>query len=347
MVALMRVSISLFRAFKGKSLLLLVSIFGALMMPIEVIGGDHPASHGAGADEFDLEKRQEELKAMDDSAFYGMTKDEALNHLEELHGSELGRFLLENRGLDGQWTAYLIKDGLEKSASNATETWLLNKAPAVLATRERFGIFQKQLKKYLKAGMSIASVPCGRMDDLIDLNIGDASGLTFTGIDLDQGSLDLAREKSDSVSGKENTVSFRYENRNALSPDIGMGLGEDRFDIITSNGLNIYLEDIKVDLLYQNFYKALKPGGLLITSFLTPKEDKNGTPIWEVGDVQENLKKQRTIFVTILGVRWQNLRTEEETKDQLKKAGFEAKTIEFKYDKRKIFPTVIARKPVG
>ncbi len=314
-------------------------------MPIDVIGGDHLASHGEGADEFDLEKRQEELKAMADSAFYGMTRDEALNHLEELHSSQLGRFLLENRGLNGQWTAYLIKDGLEKSSLNFTETWLLNRAPAVLATRERFGIFQKQLKKHLKAGMSIASVPCGRMDDLIDLDIGDASDLTFTGIDLDQGSLDLAREKSDSVSGKENAVTYSYENRDALSPDVGWGLGEARFDIITSNGLNIYLKDTDVDLLYQNFYKALKPGGLLITSFLTQKEDKNGTPIWEVGDVQDNLKKQRTIFATIIGVQWQNLRTEEETEDQLKRAGFEAKTIEFKYDKRKIFPTVIARKP--
>lgn len=43
------------------------------------------------------------------------------------------------------------------------------------------------------------------------------------------------------------------------------------FHLIASNGLNIYEpEDDRVIQLYRGFHDALKPGGVLITSALTP-----------------------------------------------------------------------------
>ena len=113
---------------------------------------------------------------------------------------------------------------------------------------------------------------------------------------------------------------------------------EGRFNVITSNGLNIYVaDDEKVIALYKEFFRALKLGGTLITSFLTPLS------VWK--DVNpDDAAKQRMLFLTIIGVMWQNLRSEETTIAQLREAGFV--NIRVIYDSRRMFLTVVAIKPV-
>ena len=114
------------------------------------------------------------------------------------------------------------------------------------------------------------------------------------------------------------------------------------FDLITSNGLNIYeKDDEKVTSLYCEFFKALRSGGTLITSFLTPPPSFGGTT-WKNCN-EENLAKQRILFGIIIGVNWQNFRTEEITRRQLTDAGFI--NIKIIYDSQGMFPTIIAQKP--
>ena len=93
-----------------------------------------------------------------------LSLNEILKMLQELTEFDLGKFLLANKGLNGLWTAYIILNGIKKSNLHSLEQWMLNRSPIIVATRERFYIFQKELKKLLKNNMSIASTPCGLMD---------------------------------------------------------------------------------------------------------------------------------------------------------------------------------------
>ena len=93
--------------------------------------------------------------------------------------------------------------------------------------------------------------------------------------------------------------------------------------------------------LYKNFYNALKPGGTLITSFLTPPPAISYNSPWKNYD-PEALIKQKAIFGDVIGSKWQNFRTEEETRSQLEKADF--KVVDVIYDHQQMFPTIIATK---
>lgn len=153
------------------------------------------------------------------------------------------------------------------------------------------------------------------------------------GIDLDEKSLDLAREKSHqlNISNVEFIQNDAWEINN-----------NEQFDIITSNGLNIYEpDDDKVIALYRKFYSALKPEGILITSFLTPPPTISKESPWKNVNPQDALK-QKVIFSDIIGVTWQAFRTEDTTRAQLETAGFQV--LEVIYDSQGIFPTVVAKK---
>jgi SAM-dependent methyltransferase len=276
----------------------------------------HTALHS-----LDLEKIKERIKNSQDLA---LPVEQELQILEELTKFELGKWLLENKGLNGFWTAYLILHAPQEKNLSLLEHFVVHELPVVCATRERFGIFQTQLHKYIKPGMAVASAPCGLMDDLLLLQIDN---LTLYGLDLDDNSLQLA---------KENAVKFAKSATFAKVNAWDLSAYKEKFNVITSNGLNIYEpDDERVTELYQQFNNSLVPGGILITSFLTFPDT------WQNFD-SDKLAKQRAIFKDIIGTKWQSFRTQDITMSQLSKAGFEV--VEIIYDKQRMFPTVVARK---
>lgn len=253
--------------------------------------------------------------------------------LNALSTFELGRFLLMNKGLNGYWTAYLILHGPLKNNLTPLEHWILHHAPTVKATRERFSIFQNVLQKHLKDNIRIASIPCGMMDDVITLDYSHTKDIQLVGIDLDEQSLILAKENAKN----HNIPHADFIQNGAWTLNL-----EEEFDIMVSNGLNIYeYDDEKVTALYTQFYTALKPGGILITSFLTPPPTLHKDSPWKNLDPSD-ARKQKAIFTDIIGVSWQAFRTEETTRAQLKKAGFH--TLDVIYDTQGIFPTIVAQK---
>lgn len=181
--------------------------------------------------------------------------------------------------------------------------------------------------------MVCASVPCGLMDDLLSLNYKDLQNIKLVGIDLDDESLKLGAENA-----KKHNIAFV----DSLKKDAwDMGVNNE-YDLLTSNGLNIYEKDDKrVIELYKSFWKALKPGGVLITSFLTPPPALSKESPWKEVNTQDAVK-QKAIFSDIIQTGWQSFRTEVTTKQQLEQAGF--RDIEFIYDRQHMFPTVIAKK---
>lgn len=244
----------------------------------------------------------------------------------------LGRFLLSSQGLNGYWTSYMICKAPHLSLENPLENWVIHHCPAVRATQERFRIFQRELQNSLRANQKIVSIPCGLMDDLLSLNYDDLENVEIVGIDLDPESLTHAQQNAQDHKKK---ASFLKKNAWDLQ-------AHEEYDLITSNGLNIYeSNDEKVVALYKEFYKALRSKGKLITSFLTPSPALSSESSWKDVNPREALK-QKALFVDILQARFQFFRTEAQTRTQLEKAGFQ--NIEFIYDSKGMFPTVIAEK---
>ena len=265
--------------------------------------------------------------------------EKQLEMIDLLAGFELGRFLLERGGFNGYWTDYLVRHpqrGSDTIFSNVLEDFLLNRAPTALATQERFQIFKREIQKRLGSNAALASIPCGLMADLFDLDFTQVSGISLTGIDLDSEAIEGASERA-----RQRGLSHccQFFQREAWELDLGAA-----FDFIASNGLSIYEpDDAKVVALYEEFFKALKPGGYLITSFLSMPPFPGLKTGWKLNEVNlEDALLQKFIFSDLLEAKWQIYRSEEEVKSQLEKAGF--CDIEIVYDRAHIFPTIIGKK---
>ncbi len=272
-----------------------------------------------------LEKLEQEARErIEDYKGTEFSKKEMHLMLDQLLAHPVGKAVFISKGLNGENIQYFI--GGAPTETNPMIRWFCDRSPVVLATRERFGIFQKELQKRLKDNAHFASIPFGFMNDLLKLDITGKQNIHFTGIDLDPESLMLAT-KNANERGYKDICSFKEADAWKLSAFTNM------FDLVTSNGLNIYVkEDAKVTELYKELFKILKPGGTLITSFLVPP-----------ALVSQDATKQRIILGTIIGIGWQNFRTEELTRKQLAEAGFV--DVEIIYDSQRMFPTVIAKKP--
>lgn len=286
-------------------------------------------THTSNEINFDINQIQERLRS---KKTLFLPLEEELRLLQELTEFELGRFILSNQGLNGYWRNYAIMSRADKDF-HPLERWLLFEAPAVSAARERFPIFRKQLQKYLKSNINIASIPCGLSYDLLNLNYANLSNIKIFGIDPDQESINLAKEKS----ALKKITNIEFIHANPLNLNIN-----NQFDIIVSNSFNIYEKKLKkLKKLYGKFYKALKYEGILITSFVTVPPTESDKSIW-INFSMQDLQKELAVLYDIMDVKFGSFQTEEEYKKMFKEIGF--KIIDIIYDSKKIFPTVIAKK---
>ena len=184
--------------------------------------------------------------------------------------------------------------------------------------------------------MTLASIPCGAMRELLQLDYSLISDFKLVGIDIDLNSLLLAEQLA-AERGLSQNLSLRQQDAWQLPYD-------SEIDIITSCGLNIYTPDQqKVLDLYRQFFRALKPGGQLILGFLTYPPGENMLSEWQVDKLSsKNLFLEKVLYKDILDPQWRNFRTSDEIEQELKKAGFWE--VIFHYDFLHVFPTVVARK---
>lgn len=263
---------------------------------------------------------------------------ECLTLLEQLSQFDFGRFLLQNRGINGYWTHYILTHPYEKHPvyANPLEKFLLTQSPSVMATQERFNMFLKENQKSVRNNAKLASIPCGMMGELFYLDFTNIENISLSGLDFDVHTLEDAQKLAE----KKDLLKWsQFDHKDAWSMNI-----EEKFDLISSNGLNIYEpNDERVTKLYDKFYKALKAGGKLVTSFLTPPPSLSDSCEWNMSKVSiDDLTKQKIIFSDILQVKWQCYRTTEQTREQLDSVGFS--DVCFYPDKANIFPTVVAFK---
>lgn len=275
------------------------------------------------------------------------TVAEQLELLEQLSTFSFGRYLIVNRGLNGKWTQYMVLHpqhgritGLNSDNKHFSkcESWMLDRCPIILATQERFFNFQRVLQSKLKDGAVLASVPCGLMDDLLGLNYYGLSDFKLVGIDLDPKALELAKENAE-----HNHLTQKCE---FLCENVWSLQHHNQFDVVTSNGLNIYEPDAeRVEDFYNRIYKSLKVGGTLVTSVLTPPPSlQHGKSSWDAKQISEDdLRIQKVFMAYILDVRWQAAYMSEFTMTEiLERIGF--KEVRIVYDRQKLFPTIVGTK---
>ncbi len=263
---------------------------------------------------------------------------ECLDILEELIQFDFGRFLLQNRGINGYWTHHMLTYPFEQNPvyKNALEKFILSESPLIMATQERFKVFLRENQKCVNNGSQLACIPSGMMGELFYLDFNHIDNISLVGIDYDSHTLEDAKKLA---TKKELLKWSQFYCQDAWSMNI-----EEQFDLISSNGLTIYEpDDTHVTALYEKLYKALKSGGKLVTSFLTLPPGVSKVCEWNMDEISpENLNKQKIIFSDVLQVKWQCYRTTAQTKEQLTSVGFS--DILFYPDKANIFPTVVAFK---
>jgi SAM-dependent methyltransferase len=267
---------------------------------------------------------------------------EQLSLLKQLAEFPFGQFLLQNRGWNGFWTDYVMQHpehgrltGTAPDGRPLTrlERQLLDTFPIVLATQERARHFAAAIQGHVKPGAVLASIPCGLMRDLLGCDFADAAGIRLVGVDIDSDSLAQA-ERLAETRGLAPIATF-------LRSDAWMLDQRETFDLIASNGLNIYEpDDDRVVQLYRGFHDALKPGGVLVTSALTPPPNDALASEWlaELIDPQA-LRMQRVVFADIIGTTFQCYRNSETTQAQLSAGGF--RNVQVIWDSARIFPTFI------
>ncbi|MBS0624890.1 MAG: class I SAM-dependent methyltransferase [Verrucomicrobia bacterium] len=261
------------------------------------------------------------------------TVERQLQLVDELDSFEFGRFLMSSHGaLNGYWTHHLIAD--DSSGYTGLQDYFYNRAPLVKATRQRFGIFKNILQSELRDGATFASIPCGLMADLLELDFTSISNYRLIGIDIDPISIQEAQKLAKKT--KLSPILHEQDAWNIAS--------HEEFDLIASHGLNFYVKSEEHAMrLYQIFFKALKKGGLLVTSFMTPPPGASHRNEWKMEKLSlEDLLIQKIIVVDLLEAPWQNFYSSDQMKAQLARAGFN--DIQILYDDAHLMPTICARK---
>ncbi len=260
---------------------------------------------------------------------------ELLSYIDRLTKFPLGRSLIETRAIDTFWTDFIITNDKYKSCSDL-ENFILTRSPFTTAWRELLENFQKLTQENLKNNIVLASIPCGAMREILELNYSEVSDFKLIGIDIDANSLSLARQLAIKKKLCQHLV---LDQKDAWKLPYFCEI-----DIITSCGLNIYVSDPqKVLNLYRQFFQALKPGGLLILSFLTYPPGEGQFSEWVLNKIPStDLFLEKVLYKDILNTEWRNFRTSEEIENELKVAGFSE--ITFHYDTLHIFPSLVAKK---
>ena len=268
-----------------------------------------------------------------------------LDILEQLQAFDFGRFLIQNEGIDGYWTHYMLtyprlgrKTGRNNRGELLTELehFILDCSPLMLATQARFDIFLKENQQAVCEEATLACIPSGLMAELFYLDYRDIDKIKLVGIDLDEQSLRGARALAEE---KQFTSCIELHQLDAWTLD-----EPEVFDLITSNGLTIYEPDAnRICALYQTFYRALKTNGKLVTSFLTYPPGFHALCEWNISAINmDDLLLQRIIFSDVLDSKFQCFTSTDDTRAQLESVGFT--DIKFRYDKAHVFPTVTAIK---
>lgn len=268
------------------------------------------------------------------------TQEQLRADLDVWQRCDLGRWMLVHNGWNAYWTRYCIGYDPAVPSDNEVEHFFLSQSPAVVATRQRSAIFAEVLGDLVGPGSVAMSVPCGLMDALVRLPDA-ASARVLIGLDLDAEALAGAGANA-TEAGLSNVCLAQGDAWASAAANVVAGDAAayaaaiaGGVDVLTSNGLNIYVEDdAQVVELYRGFRQVLRPGGTAVVSAVTTPAE------WDLADVPSGGSRRALGLTLINDVTWTNYRSVELTTSQLTAAGFEV--TEVRFDDRRVFPTFVA-----
>ncbi|WP_150467149.1 class I SAM-dependent methyltransferase [Francisella sp. SYW-9] len=267
-------------------------------------------SHGAFVS-YDDAYNEIKLRIANDDVLLGL--------LSQLDNCPLGRFLIQNRGLNAYWTKVITQN--KGGYSSDFENKLITTFSGFNATQERYLNFKQKISNLL-SGSKILAVPAGLLPEFSEELILSKK-FNIDAYDLDS-----------SCAGQSGLAEL--EEVNYIVEDVFKMDVKNHYDAVVSNGLNIYLKTKgEVQKFFQILSDSLKQGGVLISSFLIPLDKV------DIKDL-DKAKFGRQIFVDILNVGWTMTHTEDEFCQILYSCGFDIKEII--YDSQKMFPTIVAIK---
>lgn len=272
-----------------------------------------------------------------------------LSLIEHIPHSEIARFLLGARGCNWRMTDRFFDDeeraGLEQRRRDGAlplmDDLLLLRQPIIAATRERFRIFQREIQPFVREGAVLASLPCGRLRDLLTLDYrGITTQVSLLGVDKDREAVHGAQAFARQLFG-ERHPRLRVEclQGDALAPGFTPAGMCAACDLLTSNGLNIYLTDHQCATFYRNVFEALRPGGRFVTSHIVPPAEYRWDRIDRAG-----LRLDRLLLAFLFKARWNALlKPTRAVCEQLEAAGF--RDVRVLPDTQGMFPTFLADRP--
>ncbi len=263
---------------------------------------------------------------------------EKLDCLEELSKGAFGQFLLMNRGVNGYWSdvAYgRIK--MHHPPLQPIEKFMTEHSPLFIARYEALTIAQRRAQKLVENGCIFASLPSGRMRELLELDYSDIEDFKLVACDLDAESLASALDLAKSFNLDQH---LDLHQLNAWDLTV-----KEEFSLITCLGLTTYVsDDAKLLELYTKLHAGLKPGGTLITSHPTPAScgnvDRNCE--WDLSKINENHLRRQRIIQDVVQPLSKHQRGSELICDLLRQAGFAQICVQF--DTAKMYPVYVAAK---
>lgn len=264
---------------------------------------------------------------------------ERLEYFEQLSTFPLGRYLIQNHGFNAYWMDYAINPPMNSPDLHALEKYFLYESPSCLSTRERFKTFQEITQGLLFDGIAMASIPCGGMKDLLTLDFSGVKDVKLIGVDLDFEALSYAHENAEKLN-------LEYITQYIQADAWNLNMVEE-FHLLSSHGLSYYESSPQqIIQLYQNFFNATKPGGIFVTSIMTPSPMMDDNSTWNMDKITEHdIKMIKTIFFDLLRVRWNNTCTIDQTANYLGEVGF--KDIYVVMDSYGMMPTIVAKRPTS
>ncbi len=253
-------------------------------------------------------------------------------YFEMFSKTTFGEFMVINRGLNAYWTDAIVKFPIMKHPEfSALEQEIFKNFPVFQATQERFFIFKKICQKFIEKDSHVLSAPCGLLPEFLPQDIQNQINSKIDAVDIDPDTLQQLNKKLDES---------LKANISIIQKDIFSLKTINKYKLIVSNGLNIYLSDPnQVTRLYQIFYDALKQDGILLTSTLIAP---NGNE-WAIDKIDHYwLGQQKMLFADTLNVAWSCYMGTEEFTTMLKNIGY--CDINIIWDSQKMFPTVTAKK---
>ena len=253
-----------------------------------------------------------------------ITIQEQIDMVHQLAQFGMGRYLLLHRGLNAHWSRYLkllypqkqraLGVNLDGEPFTPMERWYLESPPAQ-ASQECWQMCRQVLQKQVHDYTTMASVPCGALDDLLELDFASHRHVGLVGVDIDAEALCLAEDNA-----RDHDLIQQVQLRQADAWNLNT---RNQWNVVTSKGLAGYEPSFKRLLqLYEQFYLALKPTGVLVTNLWMPYDGKLKPKISLTLKEQKELKRFSLLTRHILQVKWSQIMTQGQMSDLLQRVGF-------------------------